>query len=249
MLAGGALADPEFYEDFESTPVGGYPSRWHMLFSGEAGYVTDEVHIAGERVFKNVSQASWARMDYVDVREALGSSDLPDYFWFEVTAIAANDRGNPRVGFMWQDPVLPNQGPMANIFSFGQYGGEIWFNNAKLLDSYTIGEKYTVRAELDFTTLTASAYVNGELKGAGIAIQPKVVDCHGIPITLDKLGLAQYNWSPWTSELAVSYYDNFRFGSFNPIPEPFSMAFMASAFLGVVGFRLRRRGKKGSREQ
>jgi hypothetical protein len=126
---------------------------------------------------------------------------LPDLFSYEVSVFTDPIPGRAtRVGFC---EAFGNQGPFYNFFGINSQDGLVGIVNFKgdldvsgtYVGAFTVGEWVSVRADLDFTTLTADLWLNGVLTVTDFPILPKEPDIPGRGIiTLNKWGVTEYNW-------------------------------------------------------
>lgn len=189
-----------FEDGFENIAVGDYPDEngWENLFSGVSAYVSDAVAHTGSRSFRRESYAGWSRTDYVPL------SELPDFFSYEVSVYPDPTPGHSgaMVGFV---EAFGNQGPVYNRFTITCLGssiGAVEFSQGGVgwvrtdVGEFTVGDWVTVRADLNFKTLTADLWLNGELRVSDFPILPKEFDDPGYGhVVLNKWGATQYNWS------------------------------------------------------
>jgi hypothetical protein len=212
LYVGKVLAVTLPFEDgFENIAVKDYPDEngWQMLFSGKDAYVSDEVVHSGDRAFRLESYPTWSRTDYVLLDE------VPDLLSYQMSVyVDLNYPRTARVGFC---EAFGNQGPMFNCFSVVNddgLSGRVDFRGAfglpgVQLGKFTVGDWVTVRADLDFTSLTAKLWLNGQLLATEVNIDPKEYD-HPTwgHVVLNKLGATEYNWSGGGT--GVIYIDDVR---------------------------------------
>ena len=211
-----------FEDDFENIAIGDNPDEngWKNLFSGVSAYVSDAVAHTGSRSFRRESYAGWSRTDYVPL------SEVPDLFSYEVSVYPDPTPGHSgaMVGFV---EAFGNQGPVYNRFTitclvgsigaveFSQ-GGVDWERTD--IGEFSVGDWVNVRADLNFKTLTADLWLDGELRVTGFPILPKEFD-DGVygHVVLNKWGATQYNWGGGGT--GVVYIDDVRIYE-TPAEEP-----------------------------
>lgn len=189
-----------FEDGFENIAIGDYPDEngWQNLFSGVSAYVSDQAAHSGSRSFRLESYSTWSRTDYVSLPE------LPDRLSYEVSVYPDPA---PPIRAMWIGfpEAFGNQGPFYNRFNIqvsdGSAGTVVFTKGvpgSQYIDvgEFTVGDWVTVRADLDFTSLTANLWLNGELAVTNVAITPKEFEHTGFGhVTLSKFGATEYNWS------------------------------------------------------
>ena len=200
-----------FEDDFENIAVGDYPDEngWEVLFSGKSSYVSDVVAHNGTKSFRLDSNPSWARMDYVYLEE------VPDRLKCEVSICLDPSQGKAAIaGFM---KGVGSQGPSWNRFSVSTVHGRAFFESADL-GTYTPGTWCTLRADLDFTSLEAAVWRDGQLIAEGVPIAPKEFDhpTYG-HVVMNRWGVASHNYSGGSAN--VVYFDDVRIEALPPTIE------------------------------
>ena len=160
-----------FYESFESYGVDVVdPGPWTYLSDGVTAKVSNDNPNAwwprsGYKSLYVEGAPSWARTEYVKL------CSVPQKVSYETSVhIPVGSDGNVQVGFMYWDPVYPNQIPFANKFRFqptGDNTGGVWWRGNDqedprvLLAEYdlTVNDAFRVRAEIDFANETADVFV------------------------------------------------------------------------------------------
>ena len=229
-----------FEDGFENISLNDYPNEngWQNLFSGMTAYVSDEQAHSGSRSFRLQSWSTWSRTDYVPLPE------LPDLFRYEISVYPD---ANPQTRATWVGfpEAFGNQGPFYNRFNIHVLDGsrgEVIFTKG-IPDSpyitvgeFTVGTWVTVRADLDFTSLTADLWLNGELAVTDVEITPKEFHHAGFgDVTLNKFGATEYNWIDGPNT-GVIYIDDVKL-SVIPTPGAFLLATLG---LSVAGWKLRK---------
>jgi hypothetical protein len=212
VLAGCAQTAKTLFEDsFENVALGRYPGEngWQNLFSGRSGYVSDAVAHAGSKSFRLESRSVWSRTDYVPLAE------IPDRLSYEASVYTDPTPGRSAfVGFV---EAFANMGPVYHNFSINSGDGstgKVRFHAIPSkpyieLCAFSVGSWVTVRADLNFTNLTADLWVDGEPVARDVAIAPKEFDDPSYGhVVLDKWGATEYNWAG--SDTGVIYIDDVR---------------------------------------
>jgi hypothetical protein len=181
-----AAASLPFADGFENITPGDYPDEngWQVMFSGVSAYVTNVPAHTGDNSFRLESQGGWARHDYIQL------CDIPDRLSYEAAVcIAPSGQQEASVGFL---TAHGSQGPTWNKIRINDAGnGLVEFCGVEdfALASYTAGTWYVVRVDLDYTTLTADAWLNGTRVVEGVDIYPPEFESgHGHEV-LDRFGL------------------------------------------------------------
>ncbi len=176
LLSGGlAHAVPlPFEEGFEDIDHGIYPlaTGWNPLSPGKSAYVTQYGPPFSGKSFRLDSLPWSPRMDYVELDE------LPERLSYEASVcLDAASGWEALVGFMDR---CNGTYPMWNFFcvnwSLTDGGrGSITFCGEEAVDlgSYARGKWCTLRADLNYTSLTASLWVDGVLVADGVEITPR----------------------------------------------------------------------------
>ena len=236
----GDIALP-FEDGFENISLNDYPNEngWQNLFSGVTAYVSDEQAHSGTRSFRLQSSPTWSRTDYVPLPE------LPDLFRYEISVYPD---ANPPVRSVWVGfpEAFGNEGPFYNRFRITVWDGsrgEVTFTPGipgsayTTVGEFTVGTWVTVRADLDFTSLTADLWLNGELAITDAEITPKEFHHAGFgDVTLNKFGATEYNWTAGAGT-GVIYIDDVKL-SVIPAPGAFILGTLGLSF---AGWKLRRR--------
>ena len=227
-----------FYDGFENISVGDYPDEngWQNMFSGITAYVSDEQANSGSRSFRLQCRPTWSRTDYVELPE------LPDLFSYEISVYPD---ANPPVRAAWIGfpEAFGNQGPVYNRFGINVWDGsvgEVTFTTGIPgspyinVGEFTVGTWVTVRADLDFTSLTGDLWLNGELAVTDVEITPKEFHHPGFgDVTLNKFGATEYNWNPVYGSSGVIYIDDVSLSATpSVIPAP------GAVLLGTIGVSL-----------
>jgi len=200
-----------FEDSFENISVGKYPSGtgWRNLFSGRNAYVSDSVAHAGSKSFRLESHPNWSRTDYVALTE------IPDRLTYEASVYADPTPGRSAfVGFV---EAFANMGPVYHnfrIYSGDGSTGKVMFHAQPNkpyteLGRFSVDRWVRVRADLDFTNLTANLWVDGKLLARDVNIAPKEFDDPSYGhVVLGKWGATEYNWRGGGT--GVIYIDNVR---------------------------------------
>jgi hypothetical protein len=180
-----AAASLPFADGFENITVGDYPDEngWQVMFSGVSAYVTNIAAHTGDNSFRLESQSGWARHDYIQL------SEIPDRISYEAAVcIAPTGQQEATVGFL---TAHGSQGPAWNMIRIYGALGEVRFygTDMTVVGEYTPGTWCLVRVDLDYTTLTADAWLNGTKVAEGLDIYPKEFESGYGPVVLDKFGL------------------------------------------------------------
>ncbi len=207
LVSGGlayAVALP-FQEGFEDTETGVYPSGdiWNNLSSASAlgAYVTEEEHLGGSKSFRLNSCWLFApQMDYVVLDE------LPAHLSYEAAVCVHATSGlEALVGFM---DGYNSTYPMWNFFCVEGATGSVSFCGEEqvALGSYTPGDWCTVRADLNYESLTAKLWVNGELVAQGVEITPREFNYAPLgDIVTDQWGVVSTDALAWSN---IVYFDD-----------------------------------------
>jgi hypothetical protein len=168
-LAGVASAVPLPFEDsFEGVAAGGYPSAtgWIPLY-GKSATVTNGIARSGCQSFRLDSSWFQGRVDYVRLDR------VPDAISYEASVYVDPLYG--RVGLVGFVSSFTNPGPMVNAFRVDGLARRLGFYGSSYVDlaPYYSGTWCTVRADLDYRTLTADLWVNGVLVAQQVPIAPK----------------------------------------------------------------------------
>jgi hypothetical protein len=160
-----------FYDSFEPYELNVVdPGPWQYLSSGVTAKVSDAKPNdwwprSGENSLYVEGSSGWARTEYVEL------CSTPQQLSYEASVhIPVESHGNVQLGFMYWDPVYPNQIPFANKFRFkprSETTGEIWWRGndqedpVRVLGEYDLLENdvFRLRAEIDFATETADVFV------------------------------------------------------------------------------------------
>jgi hypothetical protein len=219
-----------FYDGFESCDAGQHPGMpWRTLFGGADAYVSDQRAHTGDRSFLLESQTNWSRVECVDLAE------VQDQFSYEVAVFP--DPQHPEPAWVGFPQPFGNSCAMYNRFNV--YGGSGALADVLFVQGTSggitvpvgqipTGAWATVRADLDFTTLTADLWLNGELKIMGAPILPREFDDpdYGHAI-LNKWGAMQYNWPP-DGRTGTIHIDDVAL-----LPEPAAFLLLAVTAAGV----------------
>jgi hypothetical protein len=205
-------------DDFE-TPIaqaGTYPyplddeNEWLTLSDGKqwgySAYLSDAVDPpSGEQSFR-LDSDPWARqMDYFRL------SEVPDKLSYEASVRVDPDLGwVGLVGFMARNGWYTG---IWNHFRIDAGHGEVsfWGQDVVRVGDYTPGAWCTVGADLDFASLTADLWLDGDCVAQGVPIAPKELDDPYVGhVVLDKWGVAtdDYLEYPYLSWSNVVYFDD-----------------------------------------
>lgn len=162
-----------FSDDFESYPLGSFPSQWTLVFNGLGDQyqqvITDPVD-SSNKCFRVQGERNWAAdavRYFQSNRTLLG---------FEVSVLVTNVTGtvgdNVKVGF-W-DQVNWGQAKWNDGVAFTDNGTIVARDYVEaegtgtVLQSYVPNQWYHIRFILDRPNKLISVYVDGELKGESI---------------------------------------------------------------------------------
>ncbi len=196
-----------FSDGFENVAVGAYPSEngWLTLSFGKTASVSDQDYGTGTRSFRLDSWPWSARMDYVSLDE------VPEQLSYQASVCVDPSLGwVGLVGFMTRNGY---QAPMWNSFGVDAGYGKVLFYGEGTVDlaPYTPGTWCTVRADLDFSTLTADLWVDDVLVAQGVTITPSEFDDPVMGhLTLSQWGVAagSYLEYPYINFANVVYFDD-----------------------------------------
>jgi hypothetical protein len=217
-----------FEDGFENIAVGDYPDEngWQNMFSGVSAYVSNQVAHNGSRSFRLESYSTWSRTDYVPLPA------LPDRLSYEVSVYVDPVPG--RSAWAGFPQAFGNMGPFYNFFAISNDNGSVgtvYFSGSGAgisLGQFTVGSWVTVRADLDFSNLTASLWLNGARVATGVPIRPRdFYDGYG-HVVLNKWGVTEYNWSGGGT--GVTYIDDAKVyegarETTGPLPVPYEAQF------------------------
>ncbi len=198
---------PTFDDSFEDVAVGSYPyaSEWLALSLGKSAYVSDLAYCSPSKSFRLDSWPWSARMDYV------GLDELPNQLSYQASVCVDPTYGwVGLVGFMTRNGY---QAPMWNYFRVDAGYGDVSFygENPVYLGPYAPGAWCTVRADLNYDTLTADLWVDGDLVAQDVDITPKTfTDPVMGSFVLDQWGVAagSYLEYPYVNFSNVVYFDD-----------------------------------------
>jgi hypothetical protein len=204
LVSGGlahAVALP-FEEGFEDTEAGIYPSGgiWNNLSWAMGAYVTEEEPLGGIKSFRLNSWPFAPQMEYVVLDE------LPDHLSYEAAVcLDATSGWEGLVGFMDRYNTTY---PMWNFFCVDGSAGSVSFCGEEQVElaPYTRGNWCTVRADLNYESLTAKLWVDGELVAQGVEITPR--EFYYAPmgdVVTDQWGVASEATFAWSN---IVYFDN-----------------------------------------
>ncbi len=190
-----------YNEGFEGWAVGAYPAPpWQNMFSGASAYVSDLAARSGVHSFRSESAAGWSRCDYVAM------VSIPDTCVYRASVLVNTPAWGCGVGFPYVDPNAPSTFWSGNSVIFDS-DGMIRFYSRSIgsvpLVPYLPGAWYDVAVQLDYTRLLADVYVNGNLVGHDLAMEPKILMNYGVPVPLDKFGVFG-----WNAAAGVFYVDD-----------------------------------------
>jgi len=210
-FAGTASAATLLFQDgFENVAVSDYPDEngWRTLLTGKNAYVSNEVARNGYRSFRLDSWPWWARMEYVRLDET------PDRLSCEASVYVDPHYGwVGLVGFM---DSCANETPMWNYFRVDGGAGRVKFHGATVVDlaPYTPGTWCTVRADLDYETLKADLWVNGQPVPEPVDITPREFNYPPVgDVVLDKWGVNSANYTDYIRLSNVVFFDDLTVSS------------------------------------
>lgn len=204
LVSGGlayAVALP-FEEGFEGTDHGLYPSgdTWINLSWGMGAYVTEHNFLSGSKSFRLNSWPFAAQMDYVVLDE------LPAHLSYEAAVcLDATSGWEALVGFMDRYNTTY---PMWNFFCVDGAASSVSFCGEEQVElgAYTRGNWCTLRADLNYESLTAKLWVDGELVAQGVEITPR--EFYYAPmgdVVTDQWGVASEATFAWSN---IVYFDD-----------------------------------------
>lgn len=207
FCAGAALADAlPFEEGFEFAPTGAHPEGWLTLSPGTDATVVEGISSSGIKSF-GLDSLPWSGRV-----ESIVLDDTPDRLTYEAAVrLDASDGWRALVGFVDQcDSALP----MRNFFCIDGQSGLVRFcgEDGVSVDSftYTRGTWCTVRADLDYTSLTADLRVTSadeEVTVEDVPIAPKEFICDFVSVVSDHWGVA----APATAAFSnLVYFDDLK---------------------------------------
>ncbi len=218
-LGGSAWCQPlPVGDDFE-TPValpGTYPyplddeNEWLTLLSGKpwpyAAYLSAAVvPPSGAQSFRLDSNPWTREMDYFRL------TDVPDKLSYQASVCV-----DPKLGWVGLVGFMARNGfytGVWNHFRIDAGYGEVSFQGQDVVrvGDYTPGAWCTVGADLDFASLTADLWLDGDCVAQGVPIAPKELDDPYVGhVVLDKWGVAtdDYLEYPYLSWANVVYFDD-----------------------------------------
>jgi hypothetical protein len=217
-LGGSAWCQPlPVCDDFE-TPValpGTYPypadaeNEWLTLLRGKDwpyfAYLSD-APVPGRGQSFRLDSNPWTRqMDYFRL------VDVPDKLSYQASVLVDEERGwVGLVGFMARNGLHTG---MWNHFRIDAGPGEVcfWGEDVVRVGDYVPGDWCTVGADLDFASLTADLWLDGDCVAQGVPIAPREFDDPIMgSVVLNKWGVAtddylNYPYLSWTN---VVYFDD-----------------------------------------
>lgn len=222
-LAAALAVTLPFHDDFENVPAGYYPNMngWQTWTSGVTAYVSNSIAHSGAHSFRLHSWSYWPRCDYVYLAE------VPDYLSYQASIYM-----DPIPGRAARFGLAHSAGydlPFFNHFVlYSDVGGvgTVHFAGAAgtppvYVGQYATGTWVTVRADLDFRSLTADLWLDGFPAAAGVPIEPKEFDAPGWGrVVLNRLAVAESGW-PGRST-GVIYVDDVAV--FESAPDPIEAA-------------------------
>jgi hypothetical protein len=179
-FAGAASANAIPFEDgFEFAPAGTHPDGWLTLSAGKGASVVEGIFSSGSKSFRLDSLPWSAQM------ESIVLDETPDRLTYEVAVrLDASNGWMAKVGFMdrCNGSLL-----MRNFFCIDGASGAVHFcgEDDVYIDAftYTRGTWCTVRADLDYTALTADLRVTSgddEVVVEDVPIAAKQPNCDSV---------------------------------------------------------------------
>lgn len=237
LIAASALADSmtTIYEtDFSSDPgwTTNTPSHYYWD-SGQGTYYMKRINNANEYTYKALSGLS---------------SAVPLRLEFDVNEVSANWAAGTRLVF-WDSDMEVTSGTYFGV-SFDQTDqgyhpylvysvtGQVGENQGMIgSSSYSLGTWYHTVVEWDPVARNLYAAVSNKVTGE--LLGERTLSVSGEFLNIDRIACSGINHTYAAGATGIGYYDNVNVST-GVVPEPFSMAFMGSAFVGVVGYGLRR---------
>ena len=206
-FAGAASADAIPFEDgFEFVPTDTHPDGWLILSAGKSASVVEGISSSGSKSFRLDSLPWSGRV------ESIVLDETPDRLTYEAAVrLDASNGWMALVGFVEQcDSTLL----MRNFFCIDGKSGLVHFcgEDGISVDSftYTRGTWCTVRADLDYTSLTANLRVTSsddEVMVEDVPIAAKEFICDSVSVVSDHWGVA----APTTAAFSnLVYFDDVK---------------------------------------
>jgi len=208
FCAGAASADALPFEDgFEFAPAGTHPDGWLTLSAGKSASVVEGISSGGSKSFRLDSLPWSGRV------ESIVLDETPDRLIYEATVrLDASNGWMAKVGFMdrCNGSLL-----MWNFFCIDGTSGAVHFcgEDGVYVDSftYTRGTWCTVRADLDYTALTADLRLTSgddEVVVEDVPIAAKQFSCNSVSeVVSDQWGVA----APATAAFSnLVYFDDVK---------------------------------------
>lgn len=164
-----ASAAPLPLEDgFEAVASGDYPDEtgWQVVSLGKSAWVSEEVAFSGSRSFR-VDCWPWSPSVH-----AIAPDEMPDRVSFEASVYVDAKYGLAGlVGFL---ATNASGSSMWNSFRVDRAGWvEFYGEDVSYVGPYQPGTWCTVGADLDYSSLTADLWLDGQLVAEGVPIVPK----------------------------------------------------------------------------
>lgn len=162
-----------FSDNFDSYTVGASaPAPWFELCDGQAVITGGEFN-SGQNSLMTGGEPGNSHCALVGLGET-----YPDKISYEVRAKVNSARSSAYIGFFEE---IANMIPQFNTVYFNGTDGKVYFYSADkdhgflvpLLDSFAVDVWYKVRLEIDFSILTADAYIDDVRVAQGLPISPK----------------------------------------------------------------------------
>ncbi len=187
-----------FEDDFESYDVGTYPSGdWVNIFSGDTAYITDDGN--NGNAFTLIAQDYYGRSDGLEVNGH-------DYWEVEGDVMVKQDSSNASTTsclFFIEKTDSSNGIHAANVRFHND--GNIYFDPQSgadriFLGDYNLNQWYSIRVIYNFEDLTASVWLDGQLKAEDVPI--------GSPPNYDYFDIgAHWGWEMAYDNIVVKGYD------------------------------------------
>jgi hypothetical protein len=164
-----AFEMPLFSDDFESYPVGTFPSAggWEIVWGGTGqNYVIDAYSFSPTRSFQ-----LWGRPSWASVAQKKFSTDS-SVIGYEF-AICIDSIGTPGPGAVEHSGFFNREayiwGAYYALAKFNHNDGRIWAEDGTILGGWEPGVWYQVKVLLDRSTNSYDVWIDGELRGEGLS--------------------------------------------------------------------------------
>lgn len=181
---GPAEAGDIFFDNFESYTVGTFPSSggWTIIHNGAGNtqqYVDTAHAVSGIKSLRSMGSSCWcaslSKALTIPVKVRLEGKVFVDQLVYGGCSVVIAQLG------LWRTDDSMNAGLIifgrdGNIYAQKQTGHPNPSSNLVLLTSYTPGQWYDVRVDLDYSSKTFDVYIDDTLVGSAIPILDDLTD-------------------------------------------------------------------------